>query len=249
MRAIWTIAKREVFSFFASPVAYVVMTAWLLWCGFSFYLLAEYFAAQPIGGGSQDSPLTAFFGQTSLFYFPLLIFVPVFTMRLIAEERHRGTLELLMTAPVDEVSVVLGKYLAGIVFWCVLWLPTLLYVWLTSRFGDVDLGVVSATYAGVFGIGLYYLAIGVLMSALAPNQIIAAILTFLTLGALFVAGLGSFVFEDQAREVFAYISIWGHMEAFSHGIVDSRYLTFDVTVAALCLALAVGVLQLRRVEG
>lgn len=249
MRASWTILKREVYAFFISPLAYVVMTAWLLITGYSFFSIARWFAANPFDVSASENLLSAFFGETTLFYLPILIFVPVFTMRLLAEEQSRGTIEPLMTAPVSEVSVVLGKYLAAVVVWIALWIPTLLYVWLASRYGDVDLGMVATSYLGVLGIGAYYMAIGTLMSAIAKNQIVAAILTFLALCGLFLAGLGIYLFGDEYRDAFAYISIWGHMEAFSKGIVDSRYLVFDGTVAALAVTLAVAVLARRRVEG
>lgn len=249
MRAVWTILKREVYAFFVSPMAYIILTAWLLWCGLEYWILATYFASQPIGAGAQQSPLNAFFGGTTLFYLPILVFVPLMTMRLLAEERSRGTVELLMTAPVSDVAIVTGKYLASLVFWVALWVPTLLYVWLTSRYGDVDLGVVASSYLGIFLVGTYYLAIGLLMSAVAPHQLIAAILTFVALGALFVLGLGQYVFGDEYRDLFSYVSIWGHMESFSQGVIDSRYLVFDLTLAALGVTLAIGVLHARRVEG
>jgi len=246
--AAWTIFKRELYSMFVSPMAYVLLVAWILFTGITFWLLAGYFASQPMGA-AQDSPLTAFFGQTTLFYLPMLVFVPLVTMRLIAEERNRGTLEVLMTAPVSEMHVVLGKYFAALTFWNVMWVPTLLYVWLTSRYGDVDLGTVLTSYAGVGGIGVYYIAVGVLMSAISRNQIVSAVLTFLALAGLFVLGLGQYVFGEEYRELFAYLSIWGHLEAFSRGVVVSRYIIFDLSVAALSLSLAVGVLHARRVEG
>lgn len=247
MRATWTICKREVFAFFASPLAYVVMTVWLLIDGYSFYLLARWFAANPLQASASDNLVGAFFGQTTLFFLPPLVFVPVITMRLLAEERARGTIETLMTAPVGDASIVLGKYLAAMVMWIALWVPTLLYVWLASRYGSVDLGVVATSYLGVLGIGAYYMAIGTLMSAIAKNQIVAAILTFAVLCGLFILGLGVFLGEEY-REILGYISIWTHMEAFSKGILDSRYLVFDATMAALALTLAVAVLSARRVE-
>jgi ABC-2 type transport system permease protein len=249
MRAIWTILKREVYSFFLSPLAYVVLTVWLLIGGYSFFSIARWFAANPFNVSASENLLSAFFGETMLFYLPILFFVPVFTMRLLAEEHSRGTIETLMTAPVSDVSIVLGKYFAAVIVWIALWVPTLLYVWLASQYGTVDLGMVGAGYLGVLGVGAYYMAIGTLMSAIAKNQIVAAILTFLALCGLFLAGLGIYIFGEEYRDFFAYISIWGHMEAFSKGIVDLRYLVFDVSVAALAVTLAIGVLSARRVEG
>jgi ABC-2 type transport system permease protein len=247
MRATWTICKRELFAFFASPLAYVVMTAWLLLTGASFYLLAEWFAANPFQASASDNLLSAFFGRTILIYLVMMVFVPVITMRLLAEERSRGTIETLMTAPVSDASIVLGKYFASLIVWVVMWIPTLFYVWLASRYGSIDMGTVATSYLGVLGIGAYYMAIGTLMSAIARNQIVAAILTFAAIGGLFVAGLGVLQGEEY-RELFGYISIWTHMEAFSTGIVDSRYLVFDGTVAALAITLAIAVLSARRVE-
>ena len=241
-----TIAKREIFSYFVSPIAYVVTTVWLVWCGLQYYILCGLFAGAPSMSASAN-PLSAFFGGSVLFFIPLLVFAPVLTMRLVAEERHTGTLEPLLTAPITTLQVVLGKYLAAVVFWISLWVPTLLYVWITSQFGDVDLGAVLASYIGVTGIGLYYMAIGLAMSALAKNQIVAALLSFMVLAGMFAGGLLTYLETFAAsREVIEYISLWGHMQAFSKGIVDTRFLIFDVSVAALFVYLAWRALEGRR---
>jgi ABC-2 type transport system permease protein len=246
VRAAFIIAKREIGSWFASPVAYVVLTAWVLICGISYYYLASYFAQNPATGGS-DNPLTSFFGGTMLFYLPFLVMVPVLTMRLVAEETRSGSLESLLTAPVSSTSVILGKYAAALVFWGALWVPTILYVWITSRYGDVDLGAVMASYVGVMGIGVQTMAVGLLMSAIAPNQIIAAVLTFLATMTFFVLGIGQFIFFDTARELLEYISVWNHMSDFSRGVVDTRHLVFDVSIAAFALFLAQRRLEARRI--
>lgn len=245
MRPAIAIAKREILSFFVSPIAYVVLSAWLLWSGVTFYLIAKFYAGNP-SHSATDTPLAYFFGGTTLFFIPLLVFVPMLTMRLIAEEKRSGTIEPLMTAPVSATSVVTGKYLASLVFWITMWFPTLMYVWLTSRYGSVDLGSVGASYLGIFGIGVYYMAIGVLMSSVARNQIVAAMLTFMVLGLLFVFGIFSQVVTDsEYEELFKYVSVWGHMASFSRGIVDSRPLIYDVSVAAIALFLAVRVMSNR----
>lgn len=246
MSAILTIAKREIFSFFVSPIAYVVMTVWLLFFGFVFYLLAIVFA-QPTG--SETNLLTAFFGGTTLFYLPLLVFAPVMTMRLLAEERASGTIEPLLTAPVSEVSVVLGKYLAALTFWCVLWSPTLSYVWLVARTGEhmVDWGAIGCTYLGLLAIGMFYMAVGLFMSAIARNQIVAAMLTFLVLGGLFVIGLAGYAnVGDDMRAVFEYVGLWTQMSSFAKGIVDTRYLVYDLSIVVLTLFLSVQALQADR---
>ena len=246
MRPAWTIAKREVFAYFVSPIAYVVTVVWLIWCGLQYYLLAGLYAGAPSLSASSN-PLSAFFGGSVLFFIPLLVFAPVLSMRLLAEERHTGTLETLLTAPITTAHVVIGKYLAGLTFWIALWVPTLLYVWITRQFGNVDMGAVLSSYIGVIGIGIYYMAIGLAMSALAKNQITAALLTFMILAGLFAVGLLSFIESFAAyRDAIDYISLWGHMQAFSKGIVDSRFLVFDLSVAALFVYLAWRVLEGRR---
>ena len=245
MKGAWVVMKRELVSFFVAPLAYVVMTSWLVWNGVTFWILAEFYARNAVASGA-STPLSGFFGGSALFFIPLLVFVPVLTMRLIASEKQSGTLETLMTAPVSEASVILGKYGASLVTWCVLWLPTVIYAWITSQHGSVDWGATAASYLGVLCLGAYFMAIGLLMSVLAPNQIIAAVLSFVTLGALFAVGIGEFVLDGKAREICAYVSMWGHMQSFSKGVIDTRYLVFDGSLVVLALGLSIGALKARR---
>ncbi|MEZ4288616.1 MAG: Gldg family protein [Polyangiales bacterium] len=162
---------------------------------------------------------------------PLLVFVPIITMRLVAEENRSGTLESVFTTDVDAGNFVLGKYVAAVFMWVALWLPTLMYAWITSRYGSVDVGALGSSYVGVFGIGLYYIAIGLLGSTLASNQIMAALLTFVGLGTLFVIGIGQSVTEGLLSELCAYVSVWGHMADFSrhrrHALSRVRHLGRD----------------------
>lgn len=250
MNGTLTVARREIAAFFLSPMAYVVMTVWLLFFGIVFYALAFFFTSQPPGGG--QNLLQAFFGGTTLFWLPLLIFAPLLTMRLLAEERASGTIETLMTAPITETQIVLGKYLAALVFWSVLWLPTLSYVWLAAHTGTdvVDFGAIGSSYLGLLCIGAFYMAVGLLMSAVAPNQIVAAVLTFLVLGVLFVIGLFSYAtLDDSMKAIFEYLGLWTQMGGFAKGIVDTRPVVFDLSCAALALFFAVRVLQANRWQG
>ncbi|MGB0680358.1 MAG: ABC transporter permease subunit, partial [Polyangiales bacterium] len=129
LTVLWAIMRRELLAFFVSPAAYVVGAAWLLICGAQLYLLSSFYAAHH-GSVDAEPPLQAFFGQTTLFFAALLGLVPALTMRSLAEERHSGTLEGLHAQPVGPAQIVLGKYMACIVLWLILWAPTLLYVWL-----------------------------------------------------------------------------------------------------------------------
>jgi len=244
LKSTWLIMKRELGSFFVSPLAYVVLTSWLVWNGVVFWILTEFYARNAVASGA-STPLSGFFGGSALFFIPLLVFVPILTMRLIAAEKQSGTIEILMTAPVSEESVIIGKYAAALVMWCVLWLPTVIYAWIMSQYGSVDWGAVASSYFGIFCLGAYFMAVGLLMSVLAPTQITAAVLSFVALGVLFAMGIGEFVLDGIAREVCAYVSMWGHMQSFSKGVVDTRYLVFDLSVATLAIGLSVGVLKAR----
>jgi ABC-2 type transport system permease protein len=245
MKSAWVVMKRELASFFVSPLAYVVLTSWLVWNGVVFWVLTEFYARNAVSSGAA-SPLSAFFGGSVLFFIPLLVFVPILAMRLIAGEKQSGTIETLMTAPVSEATVILGKYGASLVMWCALWVPTVIYAWIMSQHGSVDWGATASSYFGVFCLGAYFMAVGLLMSTLASTQIIAAVLSFVALGVLFTVGIGEFVFDGAAREVCAYVSMWGHMQSFSKGVVDTRYLVFDLSIAVLAVGLSIGALKARR---
>jgi len=245
MKSAWVVLRRELASFFVSPLAYVVLTSWLVWNGVVFWVLTNFYARNAVSSGA-STPLSAFFGGSALFFIPLLVFVPVLTMRLIAGEKQSGTIETLMTAPVSETSVIFGKYGASLVMWCALWLPTVVYAWIMSQHGSVDWGATTSSYFGVLCLGAYFMGVGLLMSALAPTQIIAAVLSFAALGVLFTVGIGEFVFDGATREICAYVSMWGHMQSFSKGVVDTRYLVFDLSVAVLAIGLSIGALKARR---
>ncbi len=248
LTTIWVIASREVHGLFVSPIAYVVLTVWMFFHGLSLWFIAHVYADGPVPDAASvsDTPLARFFGGTTLFYLAILVVVPLLTMRLLAEEQRSGTLEALLTAPVRDAEVIAGKYLAALAIWVALWAPTFLYCVVIQSYGSLDWGVVGASYLGVFWIGLSFMGIGLLMSALAAQQMVAGALTFLALGIYFVLGFGAFVFDGPSQDFFRFISVWIHMEDFGRGIVDSRYLVFHGTVAALSVFAAVRMLEARR---
>lgn len=228
MRSFWSIYKRELFSFFVTPLAWVLITVFLLVQGMHFFLLVDSFASAAANVSSDQTPLQAFFGNTVLLYLVLFLLVPPMTMRLFAEERSSGTIETLMTAPVSSVSVVLAKYFAALTTYVAMWLPTTLYLVILRRTGEIDLGVAASAYLGVTLVGASYLALGLLMSAITKSQFLALVLTALVILGLFILGIGEFVTRDGTlmHDVCAYVSVWAHMNDFASGIVDSRRLAF-----------------------
>ena len=244
MRSLIAILTRELRAYFFSPLAYVVAALLLLVNGAVFWLIVSYLNDPRAGIGA---PLELFFGQTVFFWLVLLFVAPVITMRLLSEERRSGTIEVLMTAPVTETKVVVGKYLAALVFYLFLWLPTVVYAVILSRYSQVDWGPVAAGYLGIAGIGALLLAAGVLASSLSRSQLVAAVLTFAIAGPLFAIGFLEFLFTGETlRELFTYMSLPRHMEEFSRGIVDSRRLVYYASTSALFLFLAARALAARK---
>lgn len=244
MRAVLAGLGRELRAYFYSPLAYAVLTFILLVNGYVFWLLVSYLNNPAAGIGA---PLELFFGQTIFFWLVLLFVAPVLTMRLISEERRSGTIEVLMTAPVSEGQVVLGKFLAALLFYAFLWSPSLIYVALIARHSPVDWGPVAAGYVGILGIGALFLSVGVLGSAFSRNQIVAAVSTFAVLVLLFTFGLLSdLVNTPVLKEAFSYLNLWQHMGEFARGIVDTRRLVYYGSATFLFLFLAARTLEARK---
>jgi ABC-2 type transport system permease protein len=236
VRAFWAIYKRELFAFFVTPLAWVLIVAFLVVQGMHFYLLVEHFATQPDATGD-ETPLTAFFGNTVLLYLVLLMLVPPMTMRAFAEERRSGTIESLMTAPVSGMAVVLAKYAAVLTTYVVMWVPTTLYLVILGRTGAMDWHAAASAYLGVLLVGAGYLSVGTCASALTRSQFLAMIGTALVLLVLFILGVGEFVTREGTlvHAICAHVSVWGHMNDFASGIVDTRRLVFYGTLVALPL--------------
>jgi len=244
MKGALVIARREIASFFGSPMAYIVIAVWLVVAGASFDFIVRYFA-ESASRGASDTPLRGWF-QMPLIYIAMLIFAPILTMRTLADEKQTGRIEGLLTAPVSPVAIVLGKYLASLVFWLSLWAPTLFYIFILSRYGDVDRGAVLSAFLGVFFLGVGYMAVGVLASALANSQTVAAVLATLALAGTFVLGLGEYIASDAVADILSYVNVYGHMEQAAAGVLDSRRVVYQASTAALCLFLAIRVIDHRR---
>jgi ABC-2 type transport system permease protein len=238
VKGFFPIYRRELFSLFVTPLAWVLITTFLVVQGVHFFLLANQYATDV--ALTEGSPVQAFFGRTILLYLPMIFVCPLLTMRLFAEERRSGTIEALLTAPVGTVGVTLAKYAAVLTTYAVMWAPTALYVVLISRTGEVDWRVVGASYLGVMAIGAGYLAIGTMTSALTTSQLTAAVLSAMALIFLFMVGVGEFIVDSgPLHDVCAYVSVWAQMNDFSQGVVDLRRLVFDATLTALPLFITV----------
>ncbi len=245
MTKVLAIIRRELIAYFSSPLAYIVLTAFLLMQGYIFSIIVSYLN-NPMTQAM--TPLRLFFGGTVFFWLFLLFVVPVITMRLVAEERRSGTIEVLLTSPVTESQVIAGKFLAALVFYIVLWLPTALYVVILKRHSEIDLLPVAAGYLGVLLIGFLFLGVGTFASTLTNNQLVAAIMAFAAMILLFSIGLVEqlMVSSSALREALAHANLWTHMDDYAKGIVDTRHVAYELSVGLLFLFLASRSLEVKK---
>lgn len=233
----WAIAKRELTAYFASPVAYVVTAAFLLIMG----LLFGFVLGEPLQ--RSEASLAPVWGSAPVI---MLLVAPALTMRLLAEEQRTGTIELLLTAPVSDWEVVLGKFLACVVLYLTMLVLTLYYPFILVVFGSPDLGIVAASYVGAFLLGTAFLSIGLLASSLTQNQVVAAMISFgLILLFWLVSFLNSFI-TGQAGEIISYLSIVNHYGDFLQGIVSTKDILYYLSITAGALFLATRSLETRR---
>lgn len=240
--------KKELRTCFLSPIAYVVMFFFWVLTGLNFWWLL----VQLADGESLTIATQQMFG--GLICFSLLIIVPLITMRLIAEERKLGTLESLLTAPLTSGQLVAAKFAGSLVFYMALWLPVVAYTLVQQHLSPAeaqqfpDYGALRSGFLGVMLVGGLYLAIGLLMSSLTSNQIVAAIAGFALLSTLFFSTMfmAYTTPSPAARIVGQYLSPYAHLLDFSRGVVDSRTIVLYVSYTAWFLFVAVKVVESKR---
>jgi ABC-2 type transport system permease protein len=225
------IFKRELRGYFATPVAYVFIVIFLLLTGWATFYLGGFYERE-------QADLVAFFGFHPWLY---LFLIPSISMRLWAEERKTGTVELLFTLPVSMAQSVLGKFLAAWAFTGVALMLTF-PIWVTVNYlGEPDNGVIVASYLGSFLMAGAYLAIGACISASTKNQVIAFVLSFITCLVFLLAGMPPVIafvngFAPQwlvdAIRSFGFMT---HFDAITKGVIDLRDITFFGSLIAVCL--------------
>lgn len=246
MQKVFAIVRRELIAYFSSPLAYMVLTAFLLIQGVIFYAIM-YYLGRP--GQVDFTPLDAFFGNTLFFWLFLLVVVPVITMRLISEELHSGTIEVLLTSPVTEGQVIAGKFIAALLFYLALWLPTTIYVMIVKHYyAGIDLLPVASGYLGVLLLGFMFIGIGTFASTLSGNQLIAAIFAFAMLLLLFCVPLiEGLMPTGTVKSALAHMNLGSQMsDTFAKGIVDTRHVVYQLSVGLLFLFLATKSLEAKK---
>jgi gliding motility-associated transport system permease protein len=248
MRKFYALLLREVRGYFHSPIAYIVLVFFLLVCGVDFYFQVSFMNQRPASYTVQE----AFFNSV-FFWFAFVLIFPLITMRLFAEEFKLGTIEPLMTAPVRDLQVVLAKFFGALVFYIVLWIPTLLFFAIfqkiTHQPAANSVGAYWGSYLMLLLLGMFYLAIGCLASVVTKNQIVAAVISFCTITLLFFLGLVQFILLDVSagtREALGYFSAIEHMGTYSRGIIDTRPMVWYLSMTAFVLTLTYQAFQSRK---
>jgi ABC-2 type transport system permease protein len=178
--------------------------------------------------------------------FIFMFFVPAVTMRLISEEKRSGTIEVLLTLPVKDYEIILGKFLAGLILICVGVILTLVYTFTLSGLGNLDFGSVVAGYLGLIFLGATYLSIGVFTSSLTENQIVAFITSFVIIFALFMLDKILMFMPGFLVSFFEYLSVDYHFSNIARGVIDSRDVIYYLSLVFFFLFLAVRALESRK---
>jgi len=235
MKNVIAVARKEFRSYFESPIAYIFITAFLLLVNF-LYLWTFFLAGQ--------ADMRPFFGFMP---FVFLFLVPSITMRLWAEERKMGTLEVLLTLPVQEKEVVLGKFIASFLFLLVMLALTFNIPLLVGLLGDPDWGMIICGYLGCLLLGASYLAIGLFASALSDNQIIAFILAITICTIMLIVGEWFFLVlvPDVFVAFFNYLGLGTHFESMGRGVIDTRDMLYYISVIGVFLYLNINTVQNR----
>ena len=256
MQNILAIWQREMKNYFVSPIAYAVLTIFLMIAGLFFfgnldevvrYTLSQAQAGQP--GQPIDVPAYVVRMLFDTFTIILLFLVPMLTMRLFAEEKKQKTLELLLTAPINNLQTMLGKYLASLTFLVILLASAALTISPLFVYGDPDVKPILAAYLGLFLYGAALLALGLFISTLTENQIIAVVITFgVSLTFLMMSVFGSSA-TGAVRDATNYLSIINHLDDFIKGVIDTSHIIYYVTFAFVWLFLAYRSLESLRWRG
>jgi ABC-2 type transport system permease protein len=233
MTNVLAIAQKEIRSYFASPIAYIVIGIWAVLYGFFYASLLAYFVRQSMQmsqfGGRQppvninEQMIRLLFQNVTIL---ILFLLPAITMRAYSEEKRSGTIELLLTSPLTDWQIILGKFFGAMTLYAAMLGVTLIHIAILFRFGSPEWKPIATTYLGLLLFGGCFISVGLLISSLTKNQIIA-----------FVASLGVFLLlwiidwmatfsGPTMSAILTYLSIIGHLEDFTKGVLDTTHLIY-----------------------
>jgi ABC-2 type transport system permease protein len=244
----YAIFKRELRSYFTSPIGYVVITAFLLMSGWFFFSIFASMAKEAqiadirikkLGeaAASLDVPYTImkqFFDSTSSM---LLFIIPIITMGLIAEEKKRGTMELLLTSPITDLEIIMGKYFAALTFYLSMILPTGVFFGMLMYYGDPEVPPVLAGYLGLVLLGAAQIALGLFVSAMSENQIVSAFVSFGAISIFWFVDSAVNAMKSIWQDFLQFFSFYMHFSDFAKGVVGIGDIVFFLSFVTLCVFL------------
>jgi len=242
MRNILAMAGKELRAYFHSPIAYLVMAVYAVLCGFFFYSFTATYVVQTLrmqamGGAGMPNMTINDFVIRPLFEgvlsIVLLLVIPLITMRLYAEEKRSGTIELLLTSPITDFQIILGKFLGALLLFGTMIVITFAYISTLFIYGDPFARPLIAQAVGLFLFGASLLALGMWISTFTRNQIIAAVVSFAAFLLFYVLNWVTAYSNGAISRVLSYMSLTTHFDAFAKGVVDLKDLVYYLSVIAL----------------
>jgi ABC-2 type transport system permease protein len=242
LRNVAALANKELRSYFASPIAYIMIGLFALLFGWFFYVPLAYFEQQSMQMGmNPNQPLNInqmLVGPTLMNTTVIMLFLfPLITMRTYSEEKRSGTIELLLTSPVTDVQIIFGKFLGAMLLYAAMLAVTTIHIGLLFIYGNPEWKPIATGYLGLLLMGGCFLSLGLFISSLTKNQIVAAMATFAVFLMLWVINwIGTFV-GPTMQTVLAYLSLTEHFDDFAKGIIDTKHLIYYLSFMAFGLFL------------
>ena len=253
MKNIWAICKKEVKTYFTSPIAYVLITVFLVLVGFFFYSLVWWFNNYSFQA-ARDPAYLQQLNINQMVFSPLfhnisiilLLTIPLLTMRLFAEEKKRQTDELLYTSPISVGQIIIGKYAASLFVLLVMLLLTGILSLFTFAYGNPEFVPILNGYLGLFLMGAAFIAVGIFFSSLTENQVVAAMLTFGALLLFWILNWAAGSASGMWKDVLNYLSFFQHFDDLTRGILDTTDIVYYASFSFFGLFLTHSVIQSRR---
>jgi ABC-2 type transport system permease protein len=234
VRNILAIAGKELRSYFASPIAYIIIGLFALLFGWFFYVYLHVFVEQSqrmsmMGGGNVNVNEQMIRGVLQNAAVIILFVMPMITMRTYSEEKRSGTIELLLTSPLTDFEIIVGKFLGAMGLFCAMLLVTMIDVAILFRLGNPEWRPIAAGYLGLLLMGGCFISVGLLISSLTKNQIVAGFMTFAVFLMLWVINWLADSSGPTGQAILSFLSITDHFDDFTKGIIDTKHLAYYVS--------------------
>jgi ABC-2 type transport system permease protein len=255
MRNIVAIARKELRSYFASPIAYVVIGMFTFIFGYFYIAILNYFVqmSMQMGASGAGGPVNVNQQMVRLLLqnaaVVILFVLPMITMRTYAEEKRSGTIELLLTSPLTDFQIIVGKFVGAITLYAVMLAVTLIHIGILFLYGNPEWAPIASGYLGLLLLGGCFISVGLLVSSLTRNQIIAGMLTFGLFLVLWVIDWIGSLGGPTVGKIVSYLSITGHFDDFAKGVIDTTHVVYYLSFITFGLFLTAKAVDSERWRG